>query len=74
MQAIHVPPAHALFDHLIASHHLKNDSALSLLLDVAPSQISKVRSGKMAVSAGIILKTHERTGMTVADIRRLIPA
>jgi len=61
-----------LLDTLKELYSIKNDAQLSRTLDVPPPTISKIRSGKVRVSADMILKIHETLGMPVADIRALL--
>ena len=62
-----------VFDTIITRHALKNDRALAKFLALAPSAVSKIRNGHMAVSAEVILRMHETTGIPVAEIRTLLP-
>jgi hypothetical protein len=64
-------PAHRLFDFLIKNYRLKNDNALADALDVVPSVISKVRSGRQ-VTASLILKVHEKYEIPIRDIKVLL--
>jgi hypothetical protein len=50
-----------LFDRLIESHGLKNDAALSRLLGVQAPIISKVRHGKLPISAETLLIVYRKT-------------
>ena len=61
-----------LLDEVKQRYGIKNDAQLSRTLDVPPPTISKIRSGKINVSADIILRIHECLGMPVADIRSLL--
>lgn len=57
---------------LLAKLQLKNDAALSRAMDVAPPVISKFRHGKLPFSAPYVIKAHELTGMSVADIKVML--
>jgi len=59
-----------LFDTLRREFNITSDSALADELDIAPSQISKLRGGKRLTS-GVILAIHEYLGVPVAEIREL---
>ena len=59
-----------LFDALRKEFSITSDSALADELDIAPSQISKLRGGKRLTS-GVILAIHEYLGVPVAEIREL---
>lgn len=58
-----------LLDTIIAENHLKNDAALSRFLDWAPPAISKLRYNRISVSAEMIIRIHEKTGKSIADIK-----
>ncbi len=60
-----------LLDTLIENLRLKNDAALSRALEVAPPVISKIRHGRKP-SDSFILRVHEKTLMTIPEIRALI--
>jgi plasmid maintenance system antidote protein VapI len=61
-----------LLDAVKERYSIKNDAELSRTLDVPPPTISKIRSGRVNVSADMILRIHECLGMPVADIRSLL--
>lgn len=63
-----------LFDEVMASHKLPSDAKLSYLLEVAPPVISKQRAGKLLVGPAMILSLHERGGLPVKYIRKLLQA
>lgn len=60
-----------LLDHVIEISKLKNDAALSRLLEVAPPVISKLRTGTLGLGSTMILAMHEATGISVRDIRKI---
>jgi hypothetical protein len=62
-----------LFDHLIKSRKLKNDAALGRMLNLKPAVISKIRHGRLNVSAQIVIDIHLATDMPVRDIMALLP-
>lgn len=61
--------ANRLLDFVLEKMHLKNDAALSRLLEVAPPVISKIRHNKLRISAGQMIKLHDVTGMSIVEIR-----
>jgi plasmid maintenance system antidote protein VapI len=61
-----------LLDKVKELYNINNDAQLSRTLDVPPPTISKIRAGKVNVSAYMILRIHETLGMPVADIRALL--
>lgn len=64
--------AHTMLDFVIEVHKLKNDRGLARVLEVAQPTISKIRRRHLPMSSEIILRMHERLGMPVAEIRKLI--
>lgn len=63
----------ALLNRVINEKLLKNDAALSRLLEVAPPVVSKLRRGKLTVGPSIILTLVELGGIPLADIRAMFP-
>ena len=61
-----------LLDKIKELYNIKNDAQLCRTIGARPPTISKIRSGKVKVSADMILKIHETLGMPVADIRALL--
>jgi transcriptional regulator with XRE-family HTH domain len=65
-------PAHPLIDHLLAVYKIKNDARLAERLGLKASAISKIRSGMMSVNPTFILAAHERLGIPVRMIRKVM--
>ena len=61
-----------LLDSLLQNMQLKNDAALSRMLEVAPPVISKIRHHRLPVSASVLMRMHEVTEMSIADLRFLM--
>jgi len=61
-----------LLDTIKERYSIKSDAELSRKLDAPPPTISKIRSGRVNVSADMILRIHETFGMTVKEIRKLL--
>lgn len=61
-----------LLDAIIEIKSLKNDAALSRLLEVAPPVISKIRHGKLPVGAALLIRMHETTDISIRDLRYLM--
>jgi len=61
-----------LLDTLIDLLNLKNDAALSRLLQVAPPTISKIRHGKTDVGAPLLVRMHELSNLPVRELRTLM--
>ena len=63
---------HTVLDTIRRQHKLRNDRELCDFLDMQASVISRIRSGKMAMSAEVILTVHETTGMPIAVIKAML--
>jgi hypothetical protein len=61
-----------LLDALIKRLQLKNDAALSRMLEVAPPVISKIRHRRLPVGASILIRMHEVTDLSVRELRDLM--
>lgn len=61
-----------LLDSLLRKFRLSNDKALARLIGVTPSLISKIRTGKNQVSAGMLIRVTEIADVGISDIRALI--
>jgi hypothetical protein len=61
-----------LFDQIIEDNILKNDAALGRFLEVAPPMISKIRHGRLSVSAQFVLDVFDKTGYSIPKIRGLL--
>jgi hypothetical protein len=57
-----------LIDHMV----LKNDAALARLLCVHAPILSKVRNGRAPVTAGLLLRMHEKTKLPVSKLRTMM--
>lgn len=58
------------FNTLIKLLKVKNDAALSELLEVHPPTISKIRHRKLPVGFSLLLRIHELTDLPVKTIRK----
>jgi plasmid maintenance system antidote protein VapI len=61
-----------LLDELLDRLRLKNDAALSRILEVAPPVISKIRHNRNQVGASMLIRMHEVTGLSIRDLRDLM--
>lgn len=64
--------ANHLLDGLNKMLSAKNDASLSRMLEVAPPIISKVRHGKLPISAALLIRMHEVSGMNVKELQALM--
>jgi len=58
-----------LLDVLINFLGLKNDAALSRELRVSAPILSKIRHGVLPVSAAILVRMHEVSGLSIYELR-----
>jgi plasmid maintenance system antidote protein VapI len=63
-----------LLDTLIERMNLKNDAELCRVLEVQPPIISKIRHRKLAVGATILLRMHEKSDMSIRELKELSTA
>lgn len=61
-----------LLDSVAEHLGLRNDAALSRALEVAPPVISKVRHLRLPVSATLLIRMHDVTGISIRDLRFLM--
>ena len=61
-----------LLDALVKELGLKNDAALSRALELTAPLISKLRSQASPVSAFVLIRMHEVSGLGIAELRGLM--
>ncbi len=61
-----------LLDYLQKTYDIKNDRQLALRIGFSTPTLSKIRTGKYKVSADMIIAIHEKFGMSIKEIKRLI--
>jgi hypothetical protein len=61
-----------LLDTMLEKLQLKNDAALSRVLEVAPPVISKIRHRRLPVGASLLIRMHEVSDLSVAELRELL--
>ncbi|MES2759871.1 MAG: hypothetical protein V4693_21070 [Pseudomonadota bacterium] len=61
-----------LFDAICKLHGLGSDSRLAVFLGIGGAQISKVRHGVQPLSAPLLIRIHEITGMEIREIKALM--
>lgn len=62
----------AFIDLLINTMTLKNDAALSRVLEVAPPVISKIRHGRLPVGASMLISAHEESGLSIREMKDVL--
>lgn len=61
-----------VLDAIIQKLRLKNDAALSRVLEVAPPVISKIRHNTLPIGATILLRMHEVSDFSIRELRALM--
>jgi hypothetical protein len=61
-----------VLDAIISKLKLKNDAALSRVLEVAPPVISKIRHSTLPIGATILLRMHEASDFSIRELRALM--
>ncbi|MFK3738409.1 hypothetical protein [Massilia sp. TN1-12] len=61
-----------VLDAIIKKLSLKNDAALSRVLEVAPPVISKIRHNTLPIGATILLRMHEVSDFSIRELRALM--
>jgi hypothetical protein len=51
---------------------LKNGAALSIVLEVTPPVISKIRHRRLPVGASILIRMHEVSDLSITQLRELL--
>lgn len=62
----------ALLDTLIVRLQLKNDAALSRLLEVGPPVIGKIRHKQLSIDSSMLIRMHEISDLTIRELRYLM--
>jgi hypothetical protein len=61
-----------VLDAVIDKLKLKNDAALSRVLEVAPPVISKIRHNTLPIGATLLLRMHEESEYSIRELRALM--
>ena len=70
--SIHRYDPDQLLASLIGKLNLKNDAALSRALEVSPPVISKIRHRRLPVTASLLIRMHEVSALSIAELRQLM--
>jgi hypothetical protein len=62
----------ALLDTLMSILGAPNDRQLARRLQVAPSQVCKVRKRRISVAPSLLIGMHEETGLSIRQLRALM--
>jgi len=71
--SINIAQSNHMLDLITTTLKLKNDAALAVAMGADPPVISKLRHGKLAFGATLVIRTHELTGWPIKDILALLP-
>lgn len=61
-----------LLNQLLRRLQLRNDAALCRMLQVAPPHVSKIRHGRLPVTAALLLQIYDKTSIPIDDLRALL--
>lgn len=61
-----------MLDTILVKMQLRNDAALSRLLEIQAPVISKIRHHRMPVSGALLVRIHEATGLSVRTLQDLM--
>ncbi len=61
-----------LLDTLIKKLQLKNDAALSEVLDISRPVLSKIRHRRIPVGPILLIRIHETSGLSISELRALM--
>lgn len=62
----------AMLDTVLAKMQLRNDAALSRMLEIQAPVISKIRHHRMPVSGALLVRIHEATGLSVRALQDMM--
>lgn len=61
-----------LLDSVRQALNLSNDAALARALQVLPPVLSRIRHRRTPVSASLLIRMHEETNLSIAELRQLL--
>ena len=68
----HVRKPHKLLDYLLTTYRLKNDSVLSVHLQIKKPTLSKIRGGTLGVGPNFILAVHDAFDIPIKEIKAML--
>lgn len=63
---------HPVFDIIRTEWKMRSDKELSEFLGIEQSVISRIRSGRLQMSANVILAVNERAGLEIKTVKALL--
>ena len=64
--------ANNLFDYVLRTYKVKNDTALAKDLGKTGPNLSKIRTGRVTIGDAWILAIHESYGMSIKEIKGIL--
>ena len=64
--------ANRLFDHLLRTYKIKNDSALAAELGISRPGLSKIRNGFVGMGDSVVIAIHDVFDMSIKDIKGML--
>ena len=61
-----------LLDRVREALHLANDAALARTLQIRPPVLSTIRHRRTPVSASLLIRIHEETNLSIAELREML--
>ena len=61
-----------LLNSILEKLELKNDASLCRFLELKPHVISKIRNFHVMVSPYVLIRMHEKTGLSIGELRALM--
>ena len=68
----HLNRENELFQYLMRTNKFEQDAQLARWLFTSTSVISQVRNGKIPLSARLILRIYDKTGLSIEEIRKMV--
>ena len=70
-RTVNYDPA-GMLDHVLRHLSLKSDCALAHALGMHPATVSRMRNKKVPVGAAILLRLHDISALSIANLKRLL--
>jgi hypothetical protein len=70
--AFSCPNPPRLIERLRELKQLRSDAQLCRVLQVPPPMISKIRTGRINVSAGLMIRIHEVFQLPISELRKMM--
>jgi len=69
-EVVYSPPRllNSLIDHL----GIRTDADLCRVLEIPPSVLSSIRSGRRPIGASLLVRMHDVSGLDIRELRKLL--